>query len=152
MSPPVGEVARSAGGADHKTRALTTLRAGAQLNDSMALKGCGGKQEFSPTFFIYCRYDFFSTSLCPLRGVISKVRRIIQIFVEMHKLNRDNAQIPSLNIINPCKTHLKHGIMISYRRTCPLPGAAAKLFRRTQENVQDSYQENPQPHSYSYGS
>ena len=88
----------------------------------------------------------------PVRGVISKVRRIIQIFVEMHKLNRDNAQIPSLNIINPCKTHLKHGIMISYRRTCPLPGAAAKLFRRTQENVQDSYQENPQPHSYSYGS
>ena len=41
-------------------RALTTLRAGAQLNDSMALKGCGGKQEFSPTVFeIYCRYDFF---------------------------------------------------------------------------------------------
>ena len=88
----------------------------------------------------------------PVRGLISKVRRVIQIFVEMHKLNRDNAQIPSLDIINPCKTHLKHGIMVSYRRTCPLPGAAAKLFRRTQENVQDSYQENPQPHSYSYGS
>ncbi len=45
---------------EREGRALTTLRAGAQLNDSMALKGCGGKQEFSPTVFeIYCRYDFF---------------------------------------------------------------------------------------------
>ena len=52
MSPPVGEVARSAGGADRKTRALTTLHAGVQLNDSKALKGCGGKQEFSPTSHI----------------------------------------------------------------------------------------------------
>ena len=30
-------------------RSAVTLRAGAQLNVQKALKGCGGKQEFSPT-------------------------------------------------------------------------------------------------------
>lgn len=107
---------------------------------------------YSAIFLFTAVMTFFRQACVRFAELFQKVRRIIQIFVEMHKLNRDNAQIPSLNIINPCKTHLKHGIMISYRRTCPLPGAAAKLFRRTQENVQDSYQENPQPHSYSYGS
>lgn len=35
-----------------ENRAFTTLRAGAQLNVSKALKGCGGKQEFSPAAFV----------------------------------------------------------------------------------------------------
>ena len=36
----------------YSARSAATLRAGAQLNDSKALKGCGGKQEFSPTVFM----------------------------------------------------------------------------------------------------
>ena len=45
VSPPVGEVARSAREVDRQNRALTTLRAGAQLNDSKALKGCGSGRQ-----------------------------------------------------------------------------------------------------------
>ena len=33
----------------NSVRSTATLRAGAQLNVQKALKGCGGKQEFSPT-------------------------------------------------------------------------------------------------------
>ena len=33
----------------YSVRSTATLRAGAQLNVQKALKGCGGKQEFSPT-------------------------------------------------------------------------------------------------------
>ena len=35
--------------AKHSARSAATLRAGAQSKRSKALKGCGGKQEFSPT-------------------------------------------------------------------------------------------------------
>ena len=34
---------------EYSARSAATLRAGAQLNVQKALKGCGGKQEFSPT-------------------------------------------------------------------------------------------------------
>ena len=33
----------------YSVRSTDTLRTGAQLNVQKALKGCGGKQEFSPT-------------------------------------------------------------------------------------------------------
>ena len=46
----VGEILRAKHG--YSAQSAVTLRAGAQLNDSKALKGCGGKQEFSPTVSI----------------------------------------------------------------------------------------------------
>ena len=44
---PLGET--SAQSADTSCESTATLRAGAQSNVQKALKGCGGKQEFSPT-------------------------------------------------------------------------------------------------------
>ena len=44
---PLGET--SAQSADTPCESTATLRAGAQSNVQKALKGCGGKQEFSPT-------------------------------------------------------------------------------------------------------
>ena len=46
-SSPSGET--SAQSADTSCESTATLRAGAQSNVQKALKGCGGKQEFSPT-------------------------------------------------------------------------------------------------------
>ena len=43
----VRRIFRTKGG--YSVRSTDTLRAGAQLNVQKALKGCGGKQEFSPT-------------------------------------------------------------------------------------------------------
>ena len=48
VSPPVGEVARSAGGVDRKTKAPATPHDSAALRFKGAKGGMGGKQEFSP--------------------------------------------------------------------------------------------------------
>ena len=47
--PCESRAAPSSPSGETSARSAATLRAGAQLNVQKALKGCGGKQEFSPT-------------------------------------------------------------------------------------------------------